>query len=499
MPVTAGRLIELIKRQPDSLNSYVRLAEFLDARGQAELAIDHYHRLLQRQPNCAAAHFNIALLQKKIGDFDAALRSYEKALELEIADAHEVYSNLGVLYAEMHQSTMAESMYQKALKRAPDYGPALFNLAGLREEQGDRDAAVALYQRMLQDNPDHHDALVRLAYASKCSGANDPLIATLRDSITRAATYPLAQEGLYFALGKLMDDLGQYEKAFDAYRAANDLGKHRCRPYDPDATKTAFEQLIRLFDGDWIAKNQTDSVAAPIFICGMFRSGSTLVEHILAASPDFTAGGELDILPRLIAKKLSPYPNGAAVASVERLQEVSGAYLSQLQRLLPDARTITDKRPDNFLHIGLIKALFPKAKIIHTRRNALDNNLSIYFQQLDHRINYATQLENIAHYRSQHDRLMEHWQKCIGADICVIDYDELVRSPKCELQRLFAFLGVQWDDRYLSLEKSRGLVKTASIWQVRDRLYRSSSGRWKNYEKLASNSSSEVQKYQQSV
>ena len=480
-------LVALTGEVPDSLYYYARLASLLDGLGQTDAAISTFERLLKRQPELAAAHFDLALLYKKNLRYADALTAYENAVRFEIEHVQEVYSNMGVLYSEMRKADKAREMYERALEVDPEYVPALFNLAGLFEETGERQTATELYQQILGINPRHWGSLARLAYAKKITSADDKLIASLKDAIEHATDEQLGREGLHFALGKVFDDLGQYEQAFAAYSAANELGKRRNPPYNRRGTEQAFDQLISLFDSDWMKQAESQSTAAPIFICGMFRSGSTLIEQILAAHPLITAGGELEFLPWLLARKLAPYPQRAKSASREELQRMGGEYLSRLQALFPEMENITDKRPDNFVHLGLIRAMFPSARIIYTKREPMDNCLSVYFQQLGGNLSYPTDLENAAHYYVQHERLMNHWRACFRENIFTVDYDELVRTPEPVLSPLLEFLGLDWDDRCTAFQQTDSQVKTASVWQVREELHALSSGRWRNYESFVRN------------
>lgn len=446
-----------------------------------DAAITQYRRLLKRQPGNAVAYFNLALLYKKGKRYPDAISAYEEAIKHGIDDVQEVFSNLGVLYSEMRQPEKAREMYERALDIDPAYVPALFNLAGLFEESGERQRALEWYERILSIDPGHWDSLARLAQARKITDADGRLVESLRRATADASNDPLAREGLYFALGKALDDLGQYEDAFAAYRAANDMGKLHNQSYDRGTTEQGFDRMVELFTAEWIRRVTTASTETPIFICGMFRSGSTLIEHILAGHPSITAAGELDYLPWLVAERLAPYPDGVVGAAREKLVELGQEYLSRLRMQFPDADCITDKRPDNFLHLGVIKALFPAARIVYTKRNAVDNCLSIYFQQLGGNLSYATGLEDIAHYYRQHERLMAHWQSCFPENIFTVDYDELVVSPEQAVRQLLHFLGLEWDDRCLSFQETASLVKTASVWQVRDELHTRSSGRRRNY------------------
>lgn len=473
-------LMALTHEVPDSLNYFSRLAALLEGLGRMDEAITHYRRLLELRPDCASAWFNLALLCRKQRRYAEARDGYENALRHGIDKAEEVYSNLGVLYSDMRQAGQAEAMYRRALEENAMYIPALFNLAGLHEEAGERQEAMDLYRRILAVHPGHREALTRLVHAQRITPEHTDLLETLHRAIAEE-TDATAREGLHFALGKAQDDQGFYTDAFAAYREANRIGRTLRLPYRREVTEQAFSRLIDLFDDAWIERNTTDSKAIPVFICGMFRSGSTLIEQVLAGHPEITPGGELDILPWLITQRLSPFPDAAAEVSRQSLTAMGGEYLAALHELFPEARMVTDKRPDNFLFLGLIKAMFPLARIIHTRRNPLDNCLSIYFQQLGGNLNYATDLGDTAHYYRQHAALMAHWQSCFGKDIFTVDYDEFVTEPEPVLRRLLDFLGHEWNYACLGFTGANNLVKTASVWQVREGLRRDSSGRWQNY------------------
>ena len=474
-------LVALTEEVPDRLYYYARLGALLDGIGEIEAAIGHYERLLARQPGLATAHFNLALLYKKSKRYPEAINSYEAAIAHGIEKVQEVYSNLGVLYNELRQRDKARQMYERALEIEPGYIPALFNLASLYEEIGDGEKAAELYYRIRDLNPDHWESLSRLVYMKKVSNADNDLIDLLRQITGNESNDMLARESLYFALGKAMDDLGLFDRAFAAYRAGNELGRQRHPPYDKRLVEQLFDQLIAFFGNDFINRRQTALTAAPIFICGMFRSGSTLIEQVLASHPQVTAGGELDYIPWLVSRKLSPYPQQLLQARPEELEALANEYLSKLDYQFPGARHITDKKPDNFLFLGLIRILFPAARIIYTRRNPLDNCLSVYFQQLGGNLNYANDLENTAHYYGQHARLMDHWMSCFGENIYTVNYDEFVHSPEPVLQSLLTNLGLEWDERCLEFYRAGNQVQTASVWQVREELHTNSSGRWRHY------------------
>lgn len=477
-------LTTLVRERPDSLFHTARLATVLDGFGMPDRAMRQYRALLERQPDSAGAWFNLALLCKKEKRYAEAVAAYEKAAKLGIDHVEEVWSNLGVLYAETNRPKRAAAMYERALDIDPAYVPALFNRAGLHEEAGERAQAVALYQRVLEVSPGHWESLARIAHSGTATRDGQRIVRALQRAIDETGDGDLPRtEGLHFAFGKALEDLQRYDEAFAAYRRANETGSRlRNRPYLRDSTEKAIDRLIELFDAEWLEEASTETTASPIFICGMFRSGSTLVEHILGGHSAITAGGELDFLPWLLTRRLSPYPEAARKATPAQLQSIAAEYLARVRELFPGSETVTDKRPDNFLHLGIVKALFPHARIIYTKRDALDNCLSLYCQHLGGNLTYATDLSNAAHYYRQHERLMNHWASLFAENIFTVDYDRLVREPEPLVREMLAFLGLEEDDRGLDFTRGDHNVRTASIWQVRDPLHTRSSGRWRRYE-----------------
>ena len=324
------------------------------------------------------------------------------------------------------------------------------------------------------------------------SGPDDPLIGRLRAALKAVGiTTPderMARADLGFALGRMLDEAGAYDEAFAAYGQANRDSRLIPGPpgarYDRTAQEAVVDRLIAAFPAAENTEREGEGGEdAPVFICGMFRSGSTLTEQILAAHSRVTPGGELDLLPAMVRRELQPWPDSLATLDEAKVTALRAAYLEGLRARLPDADRITDKRPDNFLHVGLIKTLFPRARIVHTRRDPLDNCLSCWFLHLSHAMPWALDLEDAAHWLIQQERLMDHWKSLWPDDIHTLDYDALVADPKVKVRDLLAFCGLDWEDGCLSFHALDNAVRTASVWQVREPLYRRASGRWRNYER----------------
>ena len=472
---------------PVTPEAMVQTALQLQDAGRVGEAASVYERLLGQWPELADGWYNLGVLYKQLRRYEPALACYQLALDRGIAEPEQVHLNRGVVYSDhLRQNDAARRELRAALAWNPLYVPALINLANLSEDLGQRDEAIALYERILALVPDSPDALARLANARGVAGPDDPLIGRLQAALARPGLAAAGQATLGFALGRALDAAQRYDEAFAAYALANEASRASAAPgtavYDRRRHEEYVDQLIATFTRELPVAPLVRSAIQPIFICGMFRSGSTLIEQVLAGHPRVTPGGEIDFIPTAVAVDLAPFPATMRRYSAGRLQLLAARYLETLERLLPGAGLVTDKRPDNFLYIGLIKRLFPAAKIVHTIRDPLDNVLSLYFLHLDHSMPQALDLMDAAHYYRQYRRLMAHWQSLYGEDIIEVDYDRFVAAPRPAIERLLAACGLDWDEECLAFERRNNTVKTASVWQVREPLYQRSSGRSRHYD-----------------
>jgi len=479
-----------IAAAPEEIAARVRQAAHLAAQGRLEEAVSAYQALLERSPDLPDCWYELGRLQRRLRRFDAALEAYAQALQRGAAWPEEIHLNRGVIFADcLRQDAAAERELQAALALDPGYLPALHNLANLHEDLGRRAQALATYERLLALQPNAFEALARYAQLADVQAPSDELAARLRAALSHPAAGPAERASVGFALAHRLDAAGQYGEAFSAALGANRASRESAVPparYDRGAHERFIDALIATFTRPGSSLELPPGAAAeadprPIFICGMFRSGSTLAERLLGAHPQVTAGGELDLLPQLVHSALAPFPSRLASTSDTTLITLAARYLQELRQLFPQAQYVSDKRPDNFLLVGLIKRLFPRAKIVHTTRNALDTCLSIFFLHLDPRMPWALDLMDIGHYFRQYRRLMAHWQALYGEDILDFSYDALVRDPHTAVQRLFDFCGLAWSGGRPDFTLSAGAVKTASVWQVREGLYQRSSGRARHY------------------
>ncbi len=474
-------LQQLVNAYPGEPGYCDQLANVLARRGESTAAIACYRRLLSQRPALAVSRYNLARLLKLAGHLEQALTEYKKALKLGITQPEGVYTDISIVLSDQHRDTEAQAALQQALVLKPGYAPAMYNLALFHEERGNWHAASELLQALLVKDPARCDALVRLANGQTIKNSADPLIRKLSRSLRRGTIDALTRENLHFALGKVFDDCRQHGEAFQHYVKGNQLSRERVGPYNRGEREAYINELIATFSPVWFDSIAPVSDAAPIFICGMFRSGSTLVEQILAAHGSVTAGGEINYFNSQAQTTLQPFPASLRTIEPQTLNQIGTGYIEYLSRTFPVDQRVTNKRPDNFVYLGMLKALFPNAKIINTLRNPLDNCLSVFFQQLESDYAYANNLEDIGHFYAQYKRLMDYWQQMFAANIFDVRYEQLISDPQAEIKNLLKFLELDWQDSCLKFYEVDNRVRTASVQQVRQPLYRRSSGRWNQY------------------
>jgi tetratricopeptide (TPR) repeat protein len=478
-----SEIVELLLANARALGRQGRLSEAMAAFEEVLRGLP-----AETQPAAALVHFELATLKRRAGLAAAALDSYGRAIAAGLPNPEVAHLHRGLIYTDLlRDHVSAERELGAALRLNERYVPALHNLGNLYEDLGRIEDARAAYARILAVDPHWFEALGRFAMLLPRSIPEDDMVRRLRAALVNPRASAADRASLGFALGHLLDSRQRYAEAFDAYRDANAASREGMpapfATYDRQRQEDLVSALIRVpfvpLAGESLKGRR--GPPRPVFICGMFRSGSTLTEQLLASHPEVGGAGELDFFPRLAATEFAPFPESLAHIAAERQRRARETYLDMLAESFPGKVLVTDKRPDNFLYLGLIKALFPDAKIIHTVRTPLDNCLSIYFLHLDQRMSYALDLMDIGHYYRQYRRLMAHWQAQFGADIMDFDYDEFVHAPATAGARLFEFMGLQWDDRHLSERGQGRAIRTASVSQVREPIYTRASGRAKNY------------------
>ncbi|HEX9474256.1 MAG TPA: sulfotransferase, partial [Steroidobacteraceae bacterium] len=354
----------------------------------------------------------------------------------------------------------------------------------LRADRGRFAEAEELFRRAIAIKPDFASAYFSIATHRKMTRDDGDWLQGAQALLARRL--PLAQEiSLRYALGKYYDDVGQFDRAFEYYRQANERAKRYGSTYNRVQLTERVEQIMRSCDPAFLQRSTTlgSNSEQPVFIVGMPRSGTSLAEQILASHPAVVGAGEV------------PFWNGAfsAYRRAESQGEVEAGlipgiatdYLARLEAENAGGVRVIDKMPANFFYAGLIHAAFPRARIIHMQRHPIDTCLSIYFQHFFGMGPFANDLEDLAHYYGQYLRIMDHWRALLPATALLeVPYEALIEDQEGWSRRMVDFIGLPWDPKCLEFHQTERVVITASKWQVRQKIHAASAGRWRNYEKF---------------
>jgi tetratricopeptide (TPR) repeat protein len=473
-----GQALSLAPKDVETL-SY--LGHALRDGGRLREAISVYARAIEAQPAHAESHCNLGHALLEARRIDEALVAYRYAHGL---DPKSLVANVSIatVLRLQGQFEAAELSCRAALAVQPDSPDALALLGELRADRGAFAEAQDLFQQVLAHRPDFPFAYFSIATHRKMT-REDAAWLQGAEALLRKPL-PLRQQiSLRFALGKYFDDVEQYDRAFASYRDANELCKRYGVAYDPMKTTQSVDAIIRCFNARFFADqaaggNESDR---PVFIVGLPRSGTSLTEQILASHAEVFGAGELTFWQAALdAYAKAGFESPAARAL---LPGMARQYLDKLKALSSNARRVVDKMPANFMSLGLIHAALPRAKIIHLQRHPLDACLSIYFQYFSTIHPYANDFEDLAHYHREYERVMAHWRRVLPpASLLEVPYEGLIADQEGWTRRLVDFIGLPWDPNCLDFQATERVVVTSSRWQVRQKIYAGSVGRWRHYE-----------------
>ncbi len=490
-----GRTAAARQAYARALHINPRLAMTCNNMGQAlqeENALDEarrwYERALELDPSSARFRCNLAGLLAEQENYDAAADGYRLALGLDPAYA-EAHCGLGGVRHEQGLFAEAEAHYREALRCNPDLPAAHAALGRLREELGDSAGAETCWRTALRLDPRQAGAHAQLATLLRDKLPDEDL-AALRNLLADPDLPDARRAALQFGLAQVQDARGAYEEAAELLRQANALALsvacRRGQGYDPAeharfaagmtaACTPAFFERVRGFGVE---------SERPIFIVGLPRSGTTLTEQILASHSQVHGAGEL----RLAREDFeSLCPQADAVEALARLdgttaRRLGERHLGRLRELNADRPRVADKMPDNYLYLGLLAALFPRAKFIHCRRDLRDVAVSCWMTNFRH-IRWANAPDHIAGRFEEYRRLMEHWRRVLPVPVLEVDYEETVADLEGVARRLVDWCGLDWEPACLAFYEGQRPVRTASVTQVRQPIYQRSVARWKNYER----------------
>ncbi|MGH7077452.1 MAG: sulfotransferase [Acetobacteraceae bacterium] len=464
-----------IALEPDFAIGHYNLGSALERCREPEAAIAAYRRALAHAPDLAAAHARLGNLLHARARREEALAAFRSAAAAAPGSTIGRLSEAKVLLEE-GRSAEAETLLRKITAADPASSEAERLLGNVLCESGRFAEAASSLERALTRDPAQVAAWFDLAHTRRMSAADRTLIRRMEARLRDDDLTDFDCAVLHFALGKCWDDLGLAAEAMAHFDAGNRLEKAG-PAFDRAGLAAGIERLIALFTLETMRASAGDPSVRPLLVLGMPRSGTTLVEQILSSHPEIGGGGELGFwsehLAAITAESLAP----------ERLRAMGADYLGRLDRMAPLRARVTDKNPFNFLAIGLIHLALPGARFIHCRRDPIDTCLSIYFTRFATRQDFACDRGDIAFYYRQYERLMAHWRKVLQEGRLIeIDYETLVADPEPEARRLIGFCGLEWNDACARPERNPRIVRTASMWQVRQPVYRDRVARWRRYE-----------------
>ncbi|MER8527463.1 sulfotransferase [Mesorhizobium sp. M0814] len=507
-PLSRAQADDMLLKQAYDFQQAKRLAE----------AKELCRRVLERTPNHPLALYIMGTLFIGLDD-EIALRYLSRAVGEEPRNPY-YHLSLGETYLKVSEYSPAITHIQQALKLKPDLLEALCALGRAYVEFDKADMALPLYERALKINRDHPRVRAGLASALIGLGRMDEAEIYLKEAIERRIAMPAAYNELvrtrkfteepaelksilrelgnpkldpdsamtlHHAAGKVLNDLKRYDDAIDHFKKAKQVAGYK---FDLETYRRWVDSTIEFFNPDILAAKAAygSPSEVPVFVLGMPRSGTTLTEQICASHPDVHGAGELSKLRRTAnaigLTRLSAQGLGQSIVPItpDLAKMLTEGHLSYLRERAPTALRIVDKMPQNFELIGLIGLLFPNARIIHCRRDAIDNCLSCFFLNFSKGHSYITDLQTLGLYYREYDRLMRHWDKVFPGRIFESRYETLVADQEAQSRRLIDHLGLPWDDACLRFFENDGSVNTASRWQVRQPIYNSSIKQWKNYE-----------------
>jgi tetratricopeptide (TPR) repeat protein len=450
--------------------------------GRIDEALASYRRALKIDPNLAGAHNNLGNGLRSLGKLEDAAASYGRALEIN-PDFAEAHCNLGVTWRLQGNAAEARASCRRALEINPQSATALVALADSSGDTGHFAQAEALYKRAIAIQPDLPEAWAGLARSRKMTIADAAWLAQAQ-RIAAKGLPPRHEISLRHAIGKYFDDVQDFDQAFANFRRANELTSLRRAKHDRARLTQTVDDITHSWDRNRVRpRTGANESERPVFIVGMMRSGTSLVEQILASHPAVFGAGELTYWSTAWAAHAASIGN--AEMSDQLLRTLADDYLRSLGELSDGALRVVDKMPTNFPFLGLIHAVLPNARIIHMRRHPLDTCLSIYMQPFETAVSYANDLDDLAHYYTEYLRLMDHWRATLPPHVILdVPYEGLVSDQEAWTRRMLDFIGLPWDSRCLDFHRTERTVLTASKWQVRQKLNASSIGRWRHYEKF---------------
>jgi tetratricopeptide (TPR) repeat protein len=459
--------------------------EFNEPSGQMHLLFECWH---ENNPGDPVGYASLIESHMNLHNVAQAVELLRELREREPGSAMVAYLGAKIDHFENRLEEAAVG-FRSAIEKAPFHVAAMTSLASLLESVNRRAEAIELLEKAVDVVPDHPAPYDHLAQLKYYKTAEHPHVIHMHEMVEEPSTRRRFRADLHFTLGTIYDYLGEYEEAFGHFRRGNDFKKKKdVKTHKLCALSDQVGEACRGAIQDINAGLDVECGKELVFIVGMPRCGSTLTEQILASHPAVCAGGERSDIRDLIVRLEQAsgdevgYPNCLRNLDACTIKRLSDAHLGDIRRRMGGKAIYVDKALNNYLHLEVLVAMFPGAKIIHCRRNPIDTCLSCYFQNFNDQIDFSTDLAMMASVYRSYERLMEHWKGVLRRKILDVQYEDLVRHPEAISRQILDHCGLPWDPACLEHYATHRAVFTASRYQVRLPIYKTSVERWRNYE-----------------
>ncbi len=486
----AGRYDDAITHFKQALSLVDYKADIYNQVGQAnynlnrfDSAIANYNLAIKHDPEHAEALNNAGTALTSLEKYEDAIDSFNKALKIN-PDYVKAHSNLGLALSALGDGDGAMMHYDRALEINPLFVPAYNNKGILLMNTGKRDESIACFKKALELNENYSRAERHLSMVD----SDQARIPIIKQKLSRAGILKNDLINYHFGLGNIYEKNSSYDEAFIHYKKANDLVRGSIN-YSRKGFSSHVDRLISTYTTDYIKKikeygNKSD---VPVFVVGMPRSGTTLVDQIISSHPDVSSVGERRFMADFVYKAnelIDPgqaYPECMASINKKIVSKLSAEYLALLKSSPGNAIRVVDKTPGNFIRIGLIKTLFPNAKIVHCSRSPLDTCLSIYTRYFHYGHEYSYNLIELGNYYHDYQRLMLHWKTIFTEDIYEVIYENLVNNQEKLTREILKFLNLDWSENCLNFYRNKRVIQTDE-YHVLGPIHSRSVDKWKNYE-----------------
>lgn len=477
----------LLKDNPRMVFLYNIMGLILADQKRFDEAIQYYEKGTKVNPDFAMIYNNLGTVYRIKGEDLKAENSYKKAILLD-NKISEPLNNLGNLYRSTGKYTEAIKSFRNAITIKPDFFWSYYNLGISYISMGDFNNAIKSLEKCIEINkyfcPTHRSLSRLKKYTSQ-----DKHFKQMNDLINDSKIIDNNKIELSFALGKAYEDINDFKKSFKYYKNANDLQKNILN-FSIKKENEEFKNIKNTFNKNIINKSKNTNKLGSniIFIIGMPRSGTTLIEQIISSHAKVYGGGELNFIPNILKNNLRDADLKLSLENInlfneDKLISIGNEYLEKIKIINKKNKIITDKLPINFKWVGFIKIILPNAKIIHVKRNSKDNCFSIYKNHFPaSKIDFAYDLDDITNFYNLYSDLMTFWHKALPNEIIDVVYEELIVDPKKQIKKLLNFCDLKWDENCVKYYNNKRIINTASDIQARQKLYKSSINSWKKFE-----------------